>query len=277
MTAGPAAHRLSCLMNLGSLDASRRNSEAAFHDLRGAGYDGVQFVDFPALETVRAAQRLGLAVCGSGRVNTPAEAFELAQRGVDCGFECLTLHVGWGLEDDDEARALASALLEAAEKHRIPLYPETHRATIFQDMWRTVRLIERLPELRFNCDFSHWYTGQEMVYGGFEAKAAFIRPVIERAGFLHGRIGTPGCMQVDSGDGDPTGRPYVGHFRHLWTEVFRAYLRRPASGPFCFATELLGPEIYYARVFDGREESDRWQQALVLVRMAKECYREALA
>jgi len=34
--------------------------------------------------------------------------------------------------------------------------------------------------LEFNGDFSHWYTGQEMVYGGFENKLAFI--VADHAG-----------------------------------------------------------------------------------------------
>jgi hypothetical protein len=38
---------------------------------------------------------------------------------------------------------------------------------------------------------------------------------------------------------------------------------------------LLGPEIYYARTFNGKEESDRWEQALVLVKLAKECFRKA--
>ncbi len=50
--------------------------------------------------------------------------------------------------------------------------------------------------MRFNGDFSHWYAGQEMVYGGFEKKFAFIQPVIERVRFLHGRISSPGCIQV---------------------------------------------------------------------------------
>lgn len=271
----PTKHSLASYMNLGSLDAASRTSDASFHAIREAGYEGVQFDSFPALERVRAAQALGLGVCGSGRINTPAEAAPLALKGVEYGFECLTVHVGWGMEDDAEVDRLAVAVIEASRKHGIPLYVETHRATIMQDIWRAVQLVKRFPELEVNCDFSHWYTGLEMVYGGVEKKIEFVQPVIERMGFIHARIGNPGCIQVDIGDGDSATRPYVGHFCELWTRVFAAYLSKPATHRFCFTTELLGPEIYYARTFNGKEESDRWEQALVLVKLAKECYRKA--
>jgi hypothetical protein len=209
-------------------------------------------------------------------VNTPAEAAPLAQEAHEAGLECLTLHVGWGTENDDEAAALIDSVLAASAQFSIPLYPETHRATIFQDPWRTVKFLERFPKLEFNGDFSHWYTGTEMVYGGFENKMEFFRPVLGRIGFLHGRIGNPGSMQVDIGDGSVDARPYVAHFRALWTESFLGYLlRRPLCDRFCFTPELLGPEFYYARVFDGREETDRWEQSLLLARIAHECFAEA--
>ncbi len=244
--------------------------------IRDAGYDGVQLGWQIDRAQLGEARQLSLGVCGSGRVNTPAEAAPLAKEAHEAGLECLTLHVGWGTENDDEAAALIVAILEASTQFSIPLYPETHRATIFQDPWRTVHFLERFPELEFNGDFSHWYTGTEMVYGGFENKMEFFRPVLGRIGFLHGRIGNPGSMQVDVSDGSVDGRPYVAHFRALWTESFLGYLlRRPLCDRFCFTPELLGPEFYYARVFDGHEETDRWKQSLVLVRIAQECFAEA--
>ncbi len=267
--------RLRVFMNLQSFGDMPQQT-GGLKAICDAGYDGVQFgwqIDRAQLDEARG---LGLGVCGSGRVNTPTEAAPLAKEGREAGLECLTLHVGWGTENDDEAGALIESVLSASKQFSIPLYVETHRATIFQDPWRTVKFLERFPDLEFNGDFSHWYTGTEMVYGGFENKMEFFRPVLGRIGFLHGRIGNPGCMQVDIGDGSVDGRPYVAHFRALWTESFLGYLlRRPLCDRFCFTPELLGPEFYYARVFDGHEESDRWEQSLVMVRIARECFAEA--
>jgi sugar phosphate isomerase/epimerase len=267
--------RLRVFMNLQAFDDMAQQAKG-LKAIRGAGYEGAQFSQ--PLDHARKdeALGLGLGVCGSGRVNTPAEAAPLAKEAHEAGLECLTLHVGWGTESDDEAAALIESVLSASAKFSIPLYPETHRATIFQDPWRTVHFLQRFPELEFNGDFSHWYTGTEMVYGGVENKMEFFRPVLGRIGFMHGRIGNPGCMQVDVGDGSADGRPFVAHFRALWTESFLGYLlRRPLSDRFCFTPELLGPEFYYARLFDGREETDRWEQSLVLVRIAQECFAEA--
>lgn len=273
VAAGP---RLRCFMNLLALQSMPQLGKNQLQAIRDAGYHGIQFIQ-PLDRALRdEAQTMGLAVCGSGRVNTPDEAGPLAKEAREEGLECLTLHVGWGIESDDEAAALISAVLEASVKYSVPLYPETHRATIFQDPWRAVHFLTQFPDLEFNGDFSHWYTGTEMVYGGFEKKLEFIRPILSRIAFMHGRIGNPGCMQVDIGDGNAEERPYVRHFRALWTESFRGFLRRRSSADsFCFTPELLAPDIYYARVFDGREESDRWEQSLVLVRIARECFEEA--
>jgi hypothetical protein len=144
-------------------------------------------------------------------------------------------------------------------------------------MWRTTELVKRFPDLRFNGDFSHWYTGNEMVYGDFEEKVRFIAPVLQRVRFMHGRIGNPGSIQVDIGDGNETAHPYVGHFKTLWREAMRGFLNAGEGDVLLFVPELLSPRIYYGRklhIADGesREECDRWTQALVLKRIAEECW-----
>ncbi len=245
--------------------------------IRDAGYDGIQFIEPLEQSLVAEAREANLGVCGSARVNTPNDTYRLAQEARSAGLECLTLHVGWGHEDDAEANRLIEAVLDASAKNEMPMYVETHRATIFQDMWRTVQFVRRYPDLRFNGDFSHWYTGSEMVYGDFEKKAAFIQPIIDRVHFLHGRIGNPGCMQVDLGDiAHARDLPSVRHFEILWTRVFAAFLRRSQPEEiFIFASELLAANVYYARTFGGKEESDRWSQSLVLVELARECFAKA--
>ena len=234
-------------------------------DIAASGYSGVQFTDVISRADRRRCESLGLRWCSSGRVNSPDEVSPLARRFIDEGAECATLHVGWGMEDDAEAGALIKAIL--AEAERIPLFVETHRATVFQDMWRTVQFIRLFPGLRFNGDFSHWYTGSEMVYGGFDKKLAFIQPVVERVRFVHGRIGTPGCIQARPKDC----ASYTDHFRTLWTQSFAAFLRSAQPGEtVLFVPELLSPRIYY-----GHADTDRWADSLVLCRIARQCYEAA--
>ncbi len=93
------------------------------------------------------------------------------------------------MEDDKEIDRLLTAVIDSSSRHGIPLYVETHRATITQDLYRTVKLTERNPDVRFNADFSHWYTGQEMIYGDIDAKFDFIEPVLARLAYMHARDG----------------------------------------------------------------------------------------
>ena len=267
--------RLRCYFNWLALDGLGPFPDGPVAAIAAAGYDGIQFVDPADRLDVVQAQELGLGVCGGARINLPEEAGAVAQGAVDAGLECLTIHLGWGMEDDDAGARLIEGVLNASMMHGIPLYLETHRATLFQDMQRTVKFVERFPELRFNGDFSHWYTGSEMVYGGFEKKLEFIEPVIDRVRFVHGRIGNPGCMQVAIAADDQS--TYVAHFREMWTRCFAAYLRDPAPQQefITFTAELLSAPIYYARTFEGKEESDRWEQSLLLCRIARECFAAA--
>jgi len=272
----PTAARLRVYFNWLALDGLGPFPSDPLQAIRGAGYDGVQFIEPLDAGLVAKARRMGLGVCGSGRVNQPEDARRLAAEAREHGLECLTVHAGWGLEDDDEGGRLLGAVIDASAHEGVPMYVETHRATILQDMWRTLGFLRRFPDLKINADFSHWYTGLEMVYGGFDRKLDFIRPVFERVRFIHGRIGNPGCMQVDIGEGNPREHPYVEHFRELWTASFEGFLRSAPQGEAIrFAPELLAPGIYYARTFGRREESDRWQQAQVLTRIARECYDAA--
>jgi hypothetical protein len=246
-------------------------------EIRAAGYDGVELIDGGKGEHCR---QHGLSMCRAIRVNEVVEADRLVGELVDLGHRSGTVHVGWGMEDDDVALRLLEAVMTASNKFQIPLFPEIHRATVFQDMWRTVRLIEHFPEMRLNIDVVHWYTGLEMVYGGFEEKLAFIRPVFKRAGFVHGRIGHPGNIQV-AVTGPDDDAIYVQHFRTMWTECFAAFLSEAEPGDYIvFAPELLHAGVFYARTVvtasgEITEESDRWQQALWLVEIAKQCFSEA--
>jgi hypothetical protein len=258
------------------------NAASRDAQLAADGFEGVQVTHDGPLEPGSA-----LPHCGLGRINCPEEADTVIGRRSARGDQCVTLHVGWGVEDDDAIDRLVEAILSASAKHRLPTFIETHRATVTQDMWRTVQIARRFPEVRFNLDLSHYYCGQEMVYGDFEAKLDFLQPLFDRCGFIHGRIAAPGWMQAPIGV-DPEAKPamahgvdYLAHFRAMWTRAMAGFIRRAETGSILvFAPELLRSEIYYARSFpdsDGQlvEESDRYAQAVLYGPIARECFRTA--
>ncbi len=241
--------------------------------IKAAGYEGVQGAD------AKLARQVGLVPTAMGNIQLPGQMKEVCLKHRDEGYECITIHMGSGLESASEAARLTEDVLKASVETGFPVYIETHRATLTQDIWRTVELIKEFPEIELNIDFSHWYSGLEMPNGNWERKMEFMQPVFERAAYMHGRIGNSSHMQVNIGDGQ--GFVFVEHFRDLWTRTFRAFLASAKPGDILpFAPELLWPGIFYAREFPDekghlREESDRWEQSLVLRQIAQECFDQA--
>jgi hypothetical protein len=280
--------RLAVYLNLGTLldlpghsTWPKLKGPEAMAFLKEAGFEGAQDGN------PEDCRKAGIGSSAGARVDAPTDAESVARKFVDAGHEAVTLHVGSGFEDDSEMDRLVCAVLEASNKVGIPMYIETHRATITQDAWRTVQLTKRIPDVRFNGDFSHFYTGQELPYGNLPAKLDAMQPIFDRVRFMHGRIGSPSCMQVDIADGiAPIPQSFgildfLADHREMWTRAMQGFLHSAKPGDYLvFAPEILSPKIYYARKFtapDGslKEESDRYAQALVYARIARECFEEA--
>ncbi len=285
--ASQAPPRLSCWLNegnLGDLPAWSQAPTGSPADIaaavKAAGFEGMQGYD------TKACREAGLLTCSGGRIDTVHGAHKLVTSAQEAGHLCATVHVGGGNEDDDVIDRLVESVIEASTANAFPIYIETHRATITQDMWRTVQMVHRHPGIRFNGDFSHWYTGLEMPYGNFDAKLDFIQPVFDRVAFMHGRIGNSGSMQVPvtvSPALPESAGSYLDDFRVMWTRAMQGFIENAGPGDvLIFAPELLRSSINYARVFpdaDGvmREEADRWLDALQMVEIAKECFAAAAA
>lgn len=258
---------------LPSLSIGPKGNDREKHEaIAKAGFQGIQDGD-PQL-----CKELNLQLTAHARINKVGDLDALMPVWKNNNYNCATIHLGWGMETDAEMDALVQYVLDTSVKYNFPIYIETHRATITQDLFRTVELTKRFPEVRFNGDFSHWYTGQEMVYGGIENKWDFIQPVFDRVRFMHGRIGNPGSIQVDVKDKNAD---YVQHFKEMWKRSFLGFLKSAKPGDYiCFTIELLKSEIFYERTIynqDGHEieEGDRWQQALLYKEIIKECWEAA--
>lgn len=251
---------------------------AALHE---AGFGGVQ-TDAPG-----AADAAGLVATAQVLNSDPGALDGIAQRHAAQGFDATIVVAGNGLESDAEVDRYCDALLQAAARHSHRILLETHRGSITQDVRRTIDTIARFPELRFCADFTHWYMGHELSLAGFDDKLAFMRPLIERADIVEGRIGSTNCAQItlESAQDD---RHFVHDHRRFWTACFHASLQRGQQ--VVFAPQLLPAVLTHAgtdyaiayaqlrRNRDGHweEQDNRWEQALLHCDIARECYTAAL-
>jgi len=260
---------------LGSLAGLPPGSAGHGLDLEGqlallgeAGYQGV--VAWEHWDAIHAA---GLVPVGMGRILHPEEALPLACRHADAGLDFTTLHVGTGFESDDEMAVLADAVLSAEALTGHALHIETHRATMTQDIRRTLDLVGVFPDIVFTLDFSHWYTGHEMTYGGeFAERLAWCDPVFARTGSVQLRFGTTGAIQRPL---DTASAHYRDHVTALdrCLRVRMASPARPALLPV--APELLpammgeGAGARWINYADSPETSDRLEDALALSELAE--------
>lgn len=83
-----------------------------------AGFGGIQDGD-PAL-----CKALGLALTAHARMNQVGDLDALLPKWKDGGYNCATLHVGWGMESDDEVNRLVEYVLNSSVKYDLPIYIE---------------------------------------------------------------------------------------------------------------------------------------------------------
>ncbi len=260
---------------LGTLDdlpewsAGYRPTLAEQLDLvKSAGYQAV--VAWDRWAEIQAA---GLIAVGMARVLEPAQAMTIARSHADAGLDFTTLHVGRGFESDSEMDRLADAVLEASARTGHALHIETHRATMTQDIYRTINLAKRHSELAFTLDFSHWYTGHEMTYGGeFEDRLAELAPVFAQVRSLQLRIGDTGRIQ----------RPVDLQADYMRDQMAALSACLDAIGQSPNPPEVLSiaPELLAATMGTGRdarpicyaeadEQSDRFADAIILSDLAE--------
>ena len=242
--------------------------------VKEAGYEAIQTLE------PEAAREAGLIPTGLARIFDDVGGMrEVALRWRDAGCDCTTVQLGTGFESDDEMARLAEAMLEISAAIGHPLYLETHRATMTQDIKRTLDLVERFPELRFNGDFGHWYIGHELTYGDMDMKFERMRPVFERTRFMHLRVSSNAFGQLTASD--PAEARHLDYYRRMWTASFEGFLRDAAPGDyFAVHPELLPARAFYPKMVPGpdgalREESDRWTESAFLIEVARDCFAAA--
>jgi hypothetical protein len=163
--------------------------------------------------------------------------------------------------------------LRVAQEEGMPIQFETHRNCITNDLFTTVQLLDAVPSMRLAADLSHYVVDREMPCPPPPSLQALITKVLERSDSFQGRVAARGQIQIPLGF--PQSAKWVELFRRWWREGFISWQGRHRNddATLVFLCEL-GPPDYAITAADGRELSDRWEEALTLSGWVRELWRE---
>ena len=158
--------------------------------------------------------------------------------------------------------------LRISAEEGVPIQFETHRNCITNDLFSTLLLLDAVPEMRLSADLSHYVVDREMMQPISTELQGYVTRILERSDSFQGRVATRCQVQIPIGF--PHHRVWLDTFLDWWQRGFALWQRRAEPGEDAIFLCELGPRDYAITDARGEELSDRWDEALVLKRLAKE-------
>ena len=233
--------------------------------IRAAGFDGagVRFIDYAYAKTVTGFLREhGMswqAQCYPKTVDDLKPTIEYVQ---ELGADHINLQPDVRPHRLEECIPYIEGWRRLAADAGIPLHIETHRDRMTTDLFFTLRLLDRFPDLRLTGDLSHYLVGREFAWPVSEENHALMRRVIDQCWGFHGRVASREQIQVQLSF--PHQREWLELFMGWWAYGFASWKKRAAAdATLTFLCEL-GPREYAMTGPDGYEMSDRFAEACTL-------------
>lgn len=163
------------------------------------------------------------------------------------------------------------AWIEMSEQEGMPILFETHRNCITNDLFSTLLLLDAIPEMRMCADLSHYVVDREFWFPLGARDMGLMSRVLARSDSFQGRVASRQQIQLQIDF--PQNRKWVELFRHWWREGFEGWRARNTEGECVFLCEL-GPPEYAMTGPDGREMSNRWEEALQIKSWVEQTWLE---
>lgn len=247
-----------------------------FERVKAAGFEAVECWLGPQdeVEVSEALKRHDLRLVLGHRPFHVEQTRTVVEQAVRLGADFIFAQPADAFTPLDDVVRLLTEGRKIANDNGLTFFVETHRNNFTENLPQTLALIERMPDIRFTADLSHFVVVGEF-YGWEEERASDrMLAVLERTAHMHARIGNGEQVQVDVGDGS-------GHtaqfFVRLWEIAMRSWLKEAQPGDILPFTSELGPPRYAITLPDGREFSDRWEQSLVMKKLAEQAWSQATA
>jgi hypothetical protein len=253
---------------------AERSLEESVSLIKSAGFDGISTMwedDTTASASAALAKAEGLIVEGTCLPTDLDQVPPALERGVKFGLHHLNLQLNMRPRTLAEAVQIIERLDAMTSQVDFPVYVETHRGRLTNDLLFTLDLLDALPSLKLLADLSHYVVAREVELPVSEETDRQISQILDRAWAFHGRIAGSGQVQLPLSL--PQHKPYVDQFAAWWARGFANWRKRAApDAELTFVCEL-GPQPYYAiSGSDGRDLTDRWEESITMQRMVRDIW-----
>ena len=233
--------------------------------IRTAGFDGcgVRFADRDFVRTVTSYLRAhGMSWQAQCYPRTVDELKPIIEHVQEFGADHINLQADVRPYHLEDCVPYIEGWHRLAADAGIALHIETHRDRMTTDLFFTLHLLDRFPNLRFTADLSHYLLGREFAWPVSDENHALMHRILDNTWGFHGRVASREQVQIQTSFAYH--RPWVDLFMGWWEYGFRSWRRR--AGPQATLTFLceLGPTPYAITGADGYELSDRWQESLAM-------------